>query len=81
MVAILTTKHVCSTTAKRNHFYSITGLIELHFVVVLTLQSGGCGYTYHDLGISINALLFQPKFTLHLSSYFDDIQLLFIQIN
>ena len=26
MVAILTTKHVCSTTAKRNYFYSIMGL-------------------------------------------------------
>ena len=45
-------------------------VIELHFVVVLVaiLIQGG-GILTHDVVVSTNALLFQPKFDL--CSYFD----------
>ena len=45
---------------RNTELLTIIVVIELHFVVVLTLQSGG-----HDVVISTNPLLFQP---LHLCS-------------
>ena len=53
-------------------------VIELHFVVVLTLKSGvilnqdGVILT-HDVVILTIALLLQPKFELHLCYYFGSI--------
>ena len=67
-MVVSTTKQVLFQLQPKGIILTTMVVIELHFVVVLTLQSGGYNGVIltHDVVISIIALLFQPKFELHL---------------